>query len=136
MARYDTGLNITRPTATTKEQLAYLQDVRGYANMQHLFATAVDRLYREERMMYPNTGKTSRYAAEEAGKAAKEREAAMHRMKRIRERLEAYPELQQYEFLLTQYDWSEGEKHLDWVASAPIDEIIAWAEAIRAQEQE
>lgn len=30
------------------------------------------------------------------------------------------------------YDWPEGDEHLEWIATAPISEIVDWAETVEA----
>jgi len=76
--------------------------------------------------------KLSNYASWQEGETAKEREIARYRAERIGRRFEQYPELEQYRDLIY-YDWPEGDSHLDWIATAPIGEILDWAAAIRAQ---
>lgn len=49
-------------------------------------------------------------------------------------RVENSEALKPYEDLLLNYDWSNQEEHLNWVATAPESEIIAWAEQIRRDE--
>jgi len=51
---------------------------------------------------------------------------------RIQERIAETPELEQYREEL-EYDWPEPEAHTDWVATAPVEEIVDWAETIRNQ---
>ena len=43
-----------------------------------------------------------------------------------RQRIRDNAELQPYEDVLL-YDWTEGDGHYEWVANAPIDEILLWA---------
>lgn len=50
---------------------------------------------------------------------------------KIQERIENTPELEQYREEL-EYDWPE-DGHADWVATAPVDEIVDWAETVRNQ---
>lgn len=50
---------------------------------------------------------------------------------RIQERIAKTPELEEYREEL-EYDWPEQE-HADWVATAPVEEIVDWAETIRNQ---
>jgi hypothetical protein len=42
------------------------------------------------------------------------------------ERVNNIPELQKYEDIIF-YDWSNWDEHIEWVATAPIDEIVDWA---------
>lgn len=50
--------------------------------------------------------------------------------KKIEERIESTPELEQYRPEL-EYDWPNRHEHAEWVATAPVEEIVEWAEAIR-----
>jgi hypothetical protein len=43
--------------------------------------------------------------------------------------------LSQYRDLLLDYDWSNQDEHLEWVATAPEAEIISWAETCRRDER-
>jgi hypothetical protein len=52
------------------------------------------------------------------------REGLLHA---AQERVDDIPELQEYEDILIKYDWSNWEEHIEWVATAPIDEILDWA---------
>lgn len=49
-------------------------------------------------------------------------------------RINTTPGLEQYRDILL-YDWPESE-HWDWVASASVEDIIQWADDIRAAEAE
>ena len=42
------------------------------------------------------------------------------------ERVDNIPELREYEDIIF-YDWSNWDEHIEWVATAPIDEIVDWA---------
>lgn len=45
------------------------------------------------------------------------------------------PELEEYRDLLINYDWGMAEsEHENWIATAPLAEILNWAKAIRNQE--
>ena len=46
--RYITGLSFKGLPDTTRDQLAWLQDERGWTNKTTLFVTMVERMYREE----------------------------------------------------------------------------------------
>jgi hypothetical protein len=47
---------------------------------------------------------------------------------RAESKVDASPTLRKYrEFILS--DWHEGDDHLRWVISAPVKEIVSWAEA-------
>ena len=44
-------------------------------------------------------------------------------------RIDATPELEPYRATIT-YDWPEAEEHYRWVCTAPIAEIVDWAETV------
>jgi len=48
---------------------------------------------------------------------------------RARNRVSHNPELRQYEDVIF-YDWPEGGEHLEWVATAPAEEIVMWAQSV------
>lgn len=50
-------------------------------------------------------------------------------------RVENSETLAQYKDLLISYDWENRDEHLNWVATAPEAELVAWAEDIRRDEQ-
>ena len=52
---------------------------------------------------------------------------------RIQARLASTPELEQYRDLI-EYDWPEENEHAEWISTAPVAEIIAWAESLRSSE--
>ena len=43
------------------------------------------------------------------------------------------PELEPYEEWFI-HDWDEGDEHFDWVATAPVEKLVAWAETVSSQE--
>lgn len=43
------------------------------------------------------------------------------------------PQLHQYRDIILS-DWAEGDKHLHWVITAPVGEIVDWAQPIREAE--
>jgi len=49
-------------------------------------------------------------------------------------RVNETPELQQYEDVIFA-GWAEGIEHIDWVATAPVAEIVGWARSIAEAEQ-
>jgi hypothetical protein len=52
------------------------------------------------------------------------------------DRVNNSPDLQPYYDILILYDWHEPESdHFRWVATAPIAEILTWAEEILANEE-
>lgn len=52
--------------------------------------------------------------------------------KKIEERIESAPELEEFRAEL-EYDWPNRHEHANWVANAPVEEIVDWAETIRNQ---
>lgn len=54
---------------------------------------------------------------------------------KARARVQNTPELRPYIDIIIEYDWNDSG-HYAWVATAPVSEILAWAEGIRADEQE
>lgn len=54
-------------------------------------------------------------------------------VEQIRQRVQASPVLTQYEEAILYYDWPEGDEHLVWVAEAPEEEIVRWAEAVEVE---
>lgn len=51
-------------------------------------------------------------------------------------RVLAHPRLKLYYDIICEYDWPNIDDHIDWVCTAPIAEIEAWAQAIREDEKE
>ena len=50
------------------------------------------------------------------------------------QRINDTPELEPYrELLLT--DWPEGDEHLEWVVSAPVEELLSWARATQTDNE-
>ncbi|MHC4617969.1 MAG: hypothetical protein ACYTEQ_09470 [Planctomycetota bacterium] len=47
------------------------------------------------------------------------------------DRTRAEPKLMPFYDLLIEYDWDNQADHWKWVATAPISEIVDWAEIIR-----
>lgn len=66
----------------------------------------------EEITMKPQPGPTAEFTAAEA-------------------RVNATPELDAYRDIILDTDWIEPD-HLTWVATAPVAEIVRWAESIAA----
>ena len=58
------------------------------------------------------------------------------RIRAAAQRIADHPELEEYRDLLLEYGWDNQDDHLEWVATAPIAEIIAWAQDIREDENE
>ena len=48
-------------------------------------------------------------------------------------RVDKTPELEPYRDTILLYEWAE-EDHYEWVANAPVTEILSWAQQIRKQE--
>lgn len=46
------------------------------------------------------------------------------------QRVANHPELAQYYDILCEYDWPEGQRHINWVCTAPLSEIIDWCETV------
>lgn len=95
-----------RPSPTTRRQLDWLNDRLG--SDQTVITLAVDRLYRQERST------VDPYTV-------------------ARQRVSDTPELDVYEDIIF-YDWPNWDEHLEWVAAAPVAEIVSWAAAIRKDE--
>jgi uncharacterized membrane protein len=58
----------------------------------------------------------------------------MTNYEKIQARIDTNPTLAIYADLL-QYDWEDEDEHADWVATAPVSEIVEWAQQIRETEQ-
>lgn len=58
----------------------------------------------------------------------------MNNFQKIQNRINKNPVLADYADLL-HYDWQEEDEHAEWVATAPISEIVEWAQGIRDDEQ-
>ena len=84
--------------------------------------------------MFHSATKYDPQAAQDAGAAAQEREAATRRAQRIEQRFAGHPELEQFRAVIFA-DWPEGEDHLEWVATAPVAEIVDWAQGIEQASQ-
>jgi hypothetical protein len=41
-----------------------------------------------------------------------------------------------YYSMLIEYEWDNYDEHIEWVATAPIDEILDWCEGIRTNEDQ
>jgi uncharacterized membrane protein len=54
---------------------------------------------------------------------------------KIQARINKNPALVAYADLL-QYDWDDADEHADWVATAPVSEIVEWAQQIREAEED
>lgn len=50
---------------------------------------------------------------------------------KARERVARSPKLQQYEATIF-YDWPNWDEHMQWIATAPVKEIVDWAEQVSA----
>jgi len=51
-----------------------------------------------------------------------------------RKRIEGDPDLRPYIDIFFEFDWPEGMEHIEWVATAPKKDLVAWAQGVRAQE--
>lgn len=52
---------------------------------------------------------------------------------RAEARINETPELEPYRETCL-YDWPEGNEHYDWIAAAPLGQIIDWAQAVNDEE--
>lgn len=52
------------------------------------------------------------------------------------DRVDAEENLREYLDILIDYQWHNQADHLRWVATAPIEEILDWAEIIRSGEEQ
>jgi hypothetical protein len=93
-----------RPSPETRRQLDWLNE--RFGTDQTVITVAIDRMYREETM---NTETAAR------------------------QRVNATPELAVYEDIIF-YDWPNWDEHLEWVATAPVEEIVQWAATVRRDE--
>lgn len=59
----------------------------------------------------------------------------MNNFQKIQNRINNNPELEPYADLL-QYDWQDEDEHAEWVATAPVSEIVDWAKSIRDAERQ
>jgi len=79
-----------------------------YGTQAEAVAVAIDRLYREE----------------------------VNQMSDLREqaqrRVDSDPRLVAHESVIM-YDWAEGDEHWQWVISAPVAEIVGWAETVEKE---
>ena len=46
-------------------------------------------------------------------------------------RIDQTPELEPYRDTIL-YDWPEGDEHWQWACTAPVAEIVNWAETVEA----
>ena len=51
------------------------------------------------------------------------------------DRVFATPELKAHADIILE-DWREGREHWQWVATAPVAEIVSWAEAVTPEKEE
>lgn len=49
-----------------------------------------------------------------------------------RRRVDSTEALQAYESIIF-YDWPNWDEHLEWIATAPIKEIVNWAEVVEGR---
>lgn len=50
------------------------------------------------------------------------------------ERIDADSDLLPFRNSFIKYDWSEGDEHYRWVATAPKTELLDWAETVAADD--
>ena len=101
-----------RVSLETRRKLDFLRVQHG--TLTEAVAVAVDRLYQIERS---RTMKSFMYSSETE--------------KRARRRVLDTPELAAHESVIMA-DWTEGDEHWQWIATATIDEIVSWAEHVEA----
>jgi hypothetical protein len=53
-----------------------------------------------------------------------------------RARVESDDRLAAHARLLVDYDWNNEDEHLDWVITAPVDDLVAWAQSIEQDERD
>ena len=94
------NIRLSEPGQRLLAELAEL-----YGSQTKAVELAIDRLYREEVIQM-----TDWY------------EQAQHRV-------DSVPELKAHKSTIM-YDWDEGTEHWQWVATAPVAEIVDWAETI------
>ena len=58
-----------------------------------------------------------------------------HTAQQAQQRVLNSPALNQYYDIICEYDWNEEQEHIDWVCTAEIEEIEAWARGIRNDEE-
>lgn len=51
--------------------------------------------------------------------------------KQAQERVNSNPQLKAHKSTIM-YEWNEGDEHWQWVATAPVAEIVDWAETVEA----
>ena len=49
---------------------------------------------------------------------------------KARQRVAQSPRLQKYEATIF-YDWPNWDEHMQWIATAPVKEIVDWAETTK-----
>jgi len=54
---------------------------------------------------------------------------------RARERVSNNETLNEYASEIW-YDWPNWDEHVEWIAQAPVDEIIGWAQSVRKDAQD
>ena len=59
----------------------------------------------------------------------------MKHLEQATDRVNDNEQLAQYKDVLIEYDWDNYDEHIEWVATANIDEIIDWCQEIRKNEQ-
>ena len=52
--------------------------------------------------------------------------------KLARDRVAQTPELDNFSNTIF-YDWPEWDEHMEWIATAPVDEILDWADTVENQ---
>jgi Arc/MetJ-type ribon-helix-helix transcriptional regulator len=100
-------LTTIRLSAETDRKIEELVKKWGSPPRSEVIAIAIDRLYQQE----------------------KEKTMDQSLYDQARQRVDNTPELQPFEDTIF-YDWPEGDDHWKWVATAPVPEIVDWAETV------
>jgi hypothetical protein len=52
--------------------------------------------------------------------------------RKARQRVQRNRKLKQHESTIF-YDWPNWDEHMEWIATAPVSEILDWAETVESQ---
>ncbi len=98
-----------RETPVMKRQIAVLL-AQGFRSKSEVITMAIDRMYQQE---------VHDIAAIDAAMA----------------RVNTTPQLVPHKPTIFA-DWNEGDEHWRWIASAPVAEIVAWAEVVEGDKEQ